>query len=80
MTSSVTHVAPAPSAEAEAHFSRRLSFETDCWDVHDALSNGATDFVVLDVRGRECLCSRPRPGRDLPAPRRDPRGTHAQMS
>ena len=62
MTSSVTHVAPAPSAEAEAHFSRRLSFETDCWDVHDALSNGATDFVVLDVRGRDAYAAGHVPG------------------
>ena len=52
MPNNVTQVAPAPAAEAEAHFARRLAFETDCWDVHDALSNGATDFVLLDVRGR----------------------------
>ena len=42
----------AAAGEAEAHFARRLAFETDCWDVHDALLNGARDFVVLDVRGR----------------------------
>ncbi len=48
----VTAAAAAPSSEAEAHFSSRLGFETDCWDVHDALSRGgAADFVVLDVRG-----------------------------
>ena len=52
MLNNVTEVAAAPAAEAEAHFSRRRAFETDCWDVHDALASGATDFVVLDVRGR----------------------------
>lgn len=51
MPNNVTQIAPASAADAEAHFSRRLAFETDCWDVHDALSNGARDFVVLDVRG-----------------------------
>lgn len=44
--STVTKIAPAPSTEAEAHFSKRLTFETDCWDVHHALTNGAADFVV----------------------------------
>ena len=51
MTNNVTHTAPAPSDAAEAHFAQRMSFETDCWDVHDALARGATDFVLLDVRG-----------------------------
>jgi rhodanese-related sulfurtransferase len=51
MSNAVTTVPAAPSSEAEAHFARRLGFETDCWDVHDALSRDPTDFVVLDVRG-----------------------------
>ncbi|HOV04886.1 MAG TPA: rhodanese-like domain-containing protein [Hyphomicrobiales bacterium] len=51
MSSNVTAVPAASSAEALAHFSRRLGFETDCWDVHDALSRGVADFVLLDVRG-----------------------------
>ena len=50
MPNNVTEVAAAPSADALAHFSRRLAFETDCWDVHDALARGESDFVVLDVR------------------------------
>ncbi|WP_042700799.1 rhodanese-like domain-containing protein, partial [Azospirillum sp. B506] len=33
------------------HFARRLSLETDCWDVHESLTSGAPDFVLLDVRG-----------------------------
>jgi rhodanese-related sulfurtransferase len=51
MSNNVTSVAAAASNDAEAHFSKRLTLETDCWDVHDALSRGASDFVVLDVRG-----------------------------
>lgn len=48
--SNVTLVPAASSTEAVLHFARRLSFETDCWDVHDALSRDAADFVLLDVR------------------------------
>lgn len=48
--SNVTVVPAASSAEAILHFARRLSVETDCWDVHDALSRGEADFVLLDVR------------------------------
>lgn len=50
MTTAVTIVKPAPSHLAIEHFAAEFSFETDCWDVHDALSKGA-DFVLLDVRG-----------------------------
>ncbi|MBA5761052.1 rhodanese-like domain-containing protein [Vibrio sp. 404] len=53
MSSSVSRVPAAPSAQALAHFSRLLEFETDCWDVHHAISNHRQDFVLLDVRGYE---------------------------
>jgi rhodanese-related sulfurtransferase len=44
---------PAPTqAEAIAHFSRRLAFETDVSDVAAALAEGATDIVVVDSRSR----------------------------
>lgn len=49
MTTSVIATPPADSAEAIAHFAAEFRFETDCWDVHDALDKGA-DFVLLDVR------------------------------
>jgi rhodanese-related sulfurtransferase len=49
MSSAVTTPPPAPSAAAQAHFAAAFAFETDCWDVHDALAKGA-DFVLLDVR------------------------------
>jgi len=46
----VTAIAPAPSGEALAHFERLFSFETDCWDVYEALSSGRAGFTLLDVR------------------------------
>lgn len=50
MPSHITAVPPADSQEALNHFESGLKFETDCWDVHDAMSKGNADFVVLDVR------------------------------
>lgn len=50
MPNNVTAVAAAPSGEARAHFERLFRFETDCWDVHDALSGADPGFVLLDVR------------------------------
>lgn len=49
MTTSVTAIPPAPSELAREHFAAEFTFETDCWDVHEALGKGA-DFVLLDVR------------------------------
>jgi rhodanese-related sulfurtransferase len=50
-SSAVSRPAAAPSDEARRHFERLLQLETDCWDVHHAISNGRQDFVLLDVRG-----------------------------
>lgn len=36
--------------ETARHYERLLTFETDCWDVHDALRRGRRGFIVLDVR------------------------------
>ncbi|WP_027818724.1 rhodanese-like domain-containing protein [Paraburkholderia bannensis] len=50
--SSVSEVPAAPSAQALAHFSASLSFETDCADVRAAFAAATPpDFVLLDVRG-----------------------------
>ncbi len=49
MPSLVTAITPAPSESAKARFANQFEFETDCWDVHDAMGRGA-DFVLLDVR------------------------------
>jgi rhodanese-related sulfurtransferase len=50
-SSLVTETAAAAPLEAAKHFASLLAFETDCWDVHESLSSGAPDFVLLDVRG-----------------------------
>lgn len=50
MTSAVSRVEAATSTEALAHFQTLLKFETDCWDVHHAISNQRQDFVLIDVR------------------------------
>ena len=49
----VTEITTAPSAIALAHFEAMLEFETDCWDVHNALTSKQHDFVLFDVRGAE---------------------------
>jgi rhodanese-related sulfurtransferase len=46
----VTETPAAPSAAARAHFEASFAFETDCWDVHEAMSGGDPGFVLLDVR------------------------------
>jgi rhodanese-related sulfurtransferase len=51
MSSSVSRPAAADSHAALQHFQSLLEFETDCWDVHHAISNNRHDFVLLDVRG-----------------------------
>jgi rhodanese-related sulfurtransferase len=53
MCSAVTRVTAADSALALEYFSRLLQFETDCWDVHHAISNQRQDFVLLDVRSEQ---------------------------
>jgi rhodanese-related sulfurtransferase len=50
MANAVTQIPAAPSAEALAHFEALMAFETDCWDVHEALGGDAPGFVLLDVR------------------------------
>ena len=50
MKNSVTEPAAAASAQAEAHFAAKFSFETDCWDVHEAMTLAHPGFVLLDVR------------------------------
>ena len=49
MPTPVSEIPAAPPAAAAAHFAAAFAFETDCWDVHAALAQGA-DFVLLDVR------------------------------
>jgi len=50
MTNQVTATPAAPSDMAARHFARQFQFETDCWDVHEAMSRSKPGFVLLDVR------------------------------
>ncbi len=51
MSSAVSRVPAADSQLALAHFEGLLALETDCWDIHHAITNDRKDFVLLDVRG-----------------------------
>ena len=53
MSSLVSRPPAADSTRALEHFESLLEFETDCWDVHHAITNDRKDFVLLDVRGEE---------------------------
>jgi rhodanese-related sulfurtransferase len=50
MPNAVTQIAAARSETAAAHFESLFTFETDCWDTHDAMHRGAPGFILLDVR------------------------------
>jgi rhodanese-related sulfurtransferase len=66
MASLVTQVPAADSASARQRFESAFSFETDCWDVHDALARGP-DFVLIDVRSPETFARGHIPGaRNIP--------------
>jgi rhodanese-related sulfurtransferase len=60
--SSVAALPAARSDLALEHFASLLSLETDCWDVHDALTNGPVDFVLLDVRSPDLFAAGHVPG------------------
>lgn len=51
MSNLVSEIPAAEPLLVREHYAKRLAFETDCWDVHDALARGAQDFVLIDVRG-----------------------------
>lgn len=46
----VTETPAAQPEEALRHFSAKLSFEADCYDVHVAMESGDPGFVLIDVR------------------------------
>jgi len=53
MSSAVSRPPAADSIRATLHFAYLLEYETDCWDTHNAISNGRQDFILLDVRDEE---------------------------
>ncbi|MCR0983062.1 rhodanese-like domain-containing protein [Roseomonas populi] len=61
MTNAVTAIPAAAATEAEAHFARRLSLETDCADVQAAAFDNP-GFVLLDVRGPNAFARGHLPG------------------
>jgi rhodanese-related sulfurtransferase len=62
MLNAVTQVPAAPSELALAHFEAEFTFETDCWDVHDAMRSGQPGFVLLDVRNPALFAQGHAPG------------------
>ena len=61
-TNAVTETPAAPASAALAHFSQRLGFETDCWDVWDAMRQGDPGFVLVDVRSPKLFAAGHLPG------------------
>jgi rhodanese-related sulfurtransferase len=63
--SAVASISAASPAVAQAHFAKRLSLETDCADVHAAMSHSGDaplDFVLLDARGGDAYARAHVPG------------------
>lgn len=53
MKNAVTEIPAAHPQAALAHFAAEFTFQTDCWDVHEAMRSGNPGFVLLDVRSPE---------------------------
>ncbi len=53
MTTVVSKIKAATANDALHHFENMLRFETDCWDVHHAITAQEVDFTLLDVRSPE---------------------------
>jgi rhodanese-related sulfurtransferase len=62
MPNAVTEIPAAAPELAAEHYARRLAFETDCWDVHDAMRRGDPGFVLIDVRSPQLYAQRHLPG------------------
>jgi rhodanese-related sulfurtransferase len=50
MPNAITLTPAARPQLALEHFESLLSFETDCWDTHEALRAGEPGFVLIDAR------------------------------
>lgn len=53
----VSEIPAAAAATALAHFEHLLAFETDCWDTHESMAAGNTDFVLVDVRSEQAYAA-----------------------
>lgn len=58
----MSETAGADPSSARAHFESLLAFETDCWDVHEAMQLPTAGFVLLDVRSPELFAAGHVPG------------------
>jgi rhodanese-related sulfurtransferase len=58
----VTSAPAASSADAAEHFETLLAFETDCWDVHEAMAGGDPGFILVDVRSPDLFAAGHVPG------------------
>lgn len=54
-SSNVLEFTPANSDVANAFFSNKLSFETDCSDVYADIKAGNNNYLLLDVRSKEAF-------------------------
>lgn len=62
MRNRVTEI-PAASPEAAAqHFAAQFRFETDCWDVHEAMQATQPGFVLIDARSEALFAAGHLPG------------------
>ncbi|KPQ31394.1 MAG: Rhodanese-related sulfurtransferase [Porphyrobacter sp. HL-46] len=50
MPNAVTAIPAASSSAAKDHFAALFTFETDCWDIREAMREENAGFVLLDVR------------------------------
>ena len=62
MANAVTATPAAEPNDAAAHFSATFAYETDCWDVQDALADSEPGFILLDVRSPELFARGHVPG------------------
>lgn len=53
----VSKVPAALSIDAQTYFEAMLGYETDCWDVHHAITHEEPDFILLDVRSSELFAA-----------------------
>lgn len=74
--STVLETPAAHPEDANRFFSAKLSYETDCADVYQALRNGIDDFVIIDTRSPEAYAKSHVPGAiNLPGAKINERST-----
>lgn len=54
MPNAVIRIAAASPEDAAAHFEAQFTFETDCWDTHEAMRGGAPGSSCSMYEARHC--------------------------